>query len=297
MESMEAPYWKEAIDRELHGLMQNRTWEVLPLSELPAGSNLMRCHMVFTVKRLADGSIEKFKCRLVADGNTQRYGVDFNRIFSTVAKLSTLRLLLTIAAARGYHLTSIDIRQAYLQADLKEDLYMHMPPGLPAYDSKGNKLIVKLRKSLYGLRQAGREWADLLSQFLVTWGFRRSTIDICLYTYSNNGSLLSIVVWVDDCVIMDNCQELRRAFVKDLNCRFPVDDKGTLEWILQVKVTRDLRLRTLALSQELYVADLVHRFSHLLPDESRRYDCPCDQSVTLTPEQCPSPGSPHYGGK
>lgn len=194
MESAEAPYWKEAIHRELEGLMKNQTWDVLPLSKLPAGSNLMRCHMVFTVKRLADGSIEKFKCRLVADGNTQRYGVDFNRIFSTVAKLSTLRLFLAIATARGYRLTSIDIRQAYLQADLKENLYMQMPPGLPAVDSNGNKLIVKLRKSLYGLRQAGREWADLLSDFLIQWGFRRSSIDICLYTYSDDDLLLSVVV-------------------------------------------------------------------------------------------------------
>jgi len=291
MESAEAPYWKEAIDRELNGLMQNRTWDVLPLSALPPGSNLMRCHMVFTVKRLADGSIEKFKCRLVADGNTQRYGVDFNRIFSTVAKLSTLRLFLAIAAARGYRLTSVDIRQAYLQADLNENLYMHMPPGLPDSDSQGNKLIVKLRKSLYGLRQAGREWADLLSEFLITWGFHRSIIDICLYTYSDDGSLLSIVVWVDDCVIMDNCPALRDAFVKDLNRRFPVEDKGDLEWILQVKVSRNWKLRTLALSQELYVSDLVHRFSHLLPDDSRRYDCPCDPSTPLMAEQCPAPGS------
>lgn len=93
---------------------------------------------------------------------------------------------------------------------------------------------------------------------------------------------------------MDNCAALRERFVRDLNNRFPVDDKGVLEWILQVKVIRDWKQRTLALSQELYVTDLVHRFSHLLPDESRRYDCPCDQSITLTPEQCPSPGSPEH---
>lgn len=291
MESPESQYWKEAVDRELKGLIENKTWDVVPMSSVPPGANIMRCHMVFTVKRLSDGSIEKFKCRLVADGNTQRYGVDFNRIFSTVAKLSTLRLLLAIAAARGYRLTSIDVRQAYLHAELREDLYMQMPPGLPTVDSDGNKLVAKLRKSLYGLRQAGREWADLLSSFLTSWGFRRSAIDICLYLYTSGGHLLYIVVWVDDCVIVDNHAPLREAFVKDLGSRFPVEDKGDLEWILQVRVTRDWDERTLSLSQELYVADLLRRYSHFINDESRRFDCPCDATVTLSPEQCPTPGS------
>ena len=112
----------------------------------------MRCHLVFTVKRNRDGSIEKFKCRLVADGNTQRYGIDFTHVFSTVAKISTLRLVLTLAAAHDYNLTSADIRQAYLRATLDEDLYMRVPPGLPTRDATGSKLVIKLRRSLYGLR-------------------------------------------------------------------------------------------------------------------------------------------------
>ena len=108
LESPESSHWREAIVKELKGLIANGTWVTMSESDLPRGANLMRCHMVFTVKRLPDGSIEKFKCRLVADGNTQRYGVDFNRIFSTVAKLSTLRIMLAIAAAHDYNLTSIN---------------------------------------------------------------------------------------------------------------------------------------------------------------------------------------------
>lgn len=105
--------------------------------------------MVFTVKRHHDGSIEKFKCRLVADGNTQRWGVDFDKVFSTVAKLSTLRLILSIAAAFDYDLSSIDIRQAYLQAALREDLFMMVPPGLPNVDADGEPIVAKLKRSLY----------------------------------------------------------------------------------------------------------------------------------------------------
>ncbi len=90
----------------------------------------MHCHFVFAIKRKADGSIDKFKARLVADGNTQKHGVDFNRVFATVVKALTIRLVLAIAAARDYNLTSLDIRQAYLQATIDEDLYMRVPPGV-----------------------------------------------------------------------------------------------------------------------------------------------------------------------
>lgn len=103
-----------------------------------------------------------------------------------------------------------------------------------------------------------------------------------------------MVVWVDDCVIVDNCSKLRDSFVSDLGRRFPVEDKGNLDWILQVRVSRDYKNRSLSLSQELYVTDLVHKYSHLIPDDTRRYDCPCDASVVLSPEQCPSPGSSEF---
>ena len=88
--------------------------------------------------------------------NAQKWGIHFSRVFSTVAKISTLRLILTIAAARAFNLTSADIRQAYLQATLGEDIYMHVPRGLPSTDAAGLDLVVKLRRSLYVLRQAGR---------------------------------------------------------------------------------------------------------------------------------------------
>lgn len=139
LQSPESTYWRDAISKELNlnGLLEIGTFDFVRASEIPQRSNVMRCHFVFTVKRQADGSIEKFKARLVADGNTQRWGVDFDKVFSTVAKLSTLRLVLILAAAHNYNLSSVDIRQAYLQASLSEELYMMMPPGLPNRDDDG----------------------------------------------------------------------------------------------------------------------------------------------------------------
>ena len=254
----------------------------------------MRCHMIFTVKRNRDGTIDKFKCRLVADGNTQRWGVDFTNVFSTVAQISTLSLVLTIAAARDYNLSSADIRQAYLQATLSEDLYMRVPPGLPTTDAHGHDLVVKLRRSLYGLRQAGREWFNLFSSTLRSFGFLPSSIDTCLFIYTRSTSILWLVLWVDDCVIVDNDPSLRTEFLTYLNSQHPTEDKGALDWVLQVRVERDRAARTLTLSQELYISDLVKRYGPHIDGLARRFDSPYDVATPLTPAQSPALDSPAH---
>ena len=289
-----AAYWKEAIAKELKGLMDLKTWDTVRVDELPPDANLMNCHMVFTVKRKSDGTVEKFKCRLVADGNTQRHGVDFDQVFSTVVKISTIRIVLAIAAALDYNCTSTDIRQAYLQATLDQDLYMRMPPGLPSKDVQGRPLCVKLNRSLYGLKQAGREWAHLFASFLVSWGFVQSSADTCLFMYSSDGCILWILVYVDDTVMVDNDASLRERFMESLSARFPVEDKHELEWILGVKVTRDRSARSIKLSQELYIRDLLKRHAGLFQHTARRFDSPMDSDSRLSPEQQPAIDSEEY---
>ena len=293
--SEHASYWRDAIARELRGLIANGTWEVVSLASIPAGSNIMRCHYVFAVKRNADGTIEKFKARLVADGNTQRHGVDFDRIFSTVVKASTLRLLLLVATVYDYDLYQVDIRQAYIHAKLDANLYMHPPPGVPTHDAEGRRIVYKLRRSLYGLKQAGREWATLLSTFLIGWGFTRSSIDTCLYTYSSGSIFLWAAVYVDDVLLVSNNQALRTRFMSALTARFPTDDKGELQWLLGIAVTRDRKARTLHLSQKLYIEDLVTKYaSHIAAGHSRTYDSPMEEGLVLTADNSPTPGTPAH---
>ena len=289
MSSPQAEQWREAINKELSGLVALDTWDLVPIASVPATANIMHCHFVFAIKRKADGSIDKFKARLVADGNTQKHGVDFNRVFATVVKALTIRLVLAIAAARDYNLTSLDIRQAYLQATIDEDLYMRVPPGI---NSGNNSLVCKLRRSLYGLKQAGREWGLLLTSFLVSWGFVRSTIDVCLYTYQSGNLILWVLVYVDDILIADNCSKLRARFVADISKRFPTEDKGELEWILNTAITRDRAARTLNLSQALYAADLVAKYSAYLDrSRSRRFDSPMEEGLELSAADQPAVGS------
>ena len=284
--------WKEAIAKELAGLLALGTWELVPATSMPRGSNLMHCHYVLTVKRKRDGSVDKFKARLVADGNTQKYGVDFDRIFSTVVKASTIRLVLVVAAANDYNLSQIDIKQAYLQAEVTENLFMRVPPGIHPFDDQGRPLVCKLKRSIYGLKQAGKEWSTLFADFIVSWGFVRSTIDVCLFTYSSGSGLLWILVYVDDALIVDNDAALRARFVADLARRFPVDDRGELEWMLGVAVDRERVQRLLSLSQELYITDLTERYaSYVSAGHTRRFDTPMEEGLHLSHDDSPAEGT------
>ena len=290
-----ASYWIAAIHLELQGLLANKTWTYVPLSQLPRGINIMRCHYVFAVKRNPDGSIEKFKARLVADGNTQKWGIDFDRIFSTVVKTCTLRLLLIIAAANDYNLSQVDIKQAYLQATVTEDLYMRVPEGLPNRDDQGRPLVCKLQRSLYGLRQAGREWGNCLSDYLVGYGFKRSTIDTCLYMLTRGDTFIWVAVYVDDILCVDNDSALRGRVVKDLNSRFSLSDKGDLHWLLGVEITRDRKARSISLSQALYVKDLITKFApYIKAGFTRTMHAPMEEGFRLTKTDMPALDSTEY---
>jgi hypothetical protein len=287
------PYWRDAIAKELKGLIENATWKIMLLADIPKHANVMRCHFVFALKRLADGTIDKFKARLVANGNSQIEGVDFDQIFSTVVKAVTIRIVLAIACQLDYELTSVDIRQAYLQAELSEDMYMMVPPGLPRVDSQGRPLVLKLQKSLYGLKQAGREWNKLLVTFLLAYGFTQSKIDVCLFQYHANGMTILCLVYVDDLILASNTKKARDDFVKAISKRFPTDDKGDCVWIIGLKITRDRDRRSLSISQEMYVQDLLLRHASSI-EHTRKYSSPMDDKVSLGPESCPEIGSQAY---
>ena len=177
----------------------------------------MRCHCIFTVKPNKDGSIERYKCRLVADGNTQVFGVDFQDIFSTVVKFSTFRTALHLAAVRDYNITAIDISTAFLYGQIDVDnAYMEMPEGLPRYDAEGYELVCHLLKSIYGLRQAPRIWFQHFMASLLAFGFVQSQVDPCLFIWSEEGSVIYGLLWVDDLVLLTNDDKKRAELVSFL---------------------------------------------------------------------------------
>ena len=282
----------EAVHKEWTGIVENDSLDFVRRKDIPRDANVMHCHFVFDAKPRKDGSLEKFKARLVADGNTQKHGVDFEHVFATVVKLTSVRIVLTIAAAHGWSLWQYDIKQAFLQSDLDEELYMRMPPHLTDRDADGNLLVCRLKKSLYGLRQAAREWADTLNSTLLNFGFRRSTIDTCVYRYDgNSGHVLLLLVYVDDLVLAYSHDEDRQAFAAFLSAALPVDDRGSLEWILRMHVTRPTP-NTILISQEQY-ADRVLQKYVMAPESLPEATTPIDDTI-LNTAVAPTVGSEEH---
>jgi hypothetical protein len=173
-EASQSEQWKTTMNLELDALAKNCTWKIV---ELPPHIKPIGCRWVYKVKHRSDGSVERDKARLVAKGYNQVEGIDYFETFSPVAKLSTVRTLLAIAATKNWHLHQLDVNNAFLHGDLQEDVYMKIPEGVVC--DKPN-LVCKLQKSLYGLKQASRKWYEILTNLLVKEGYTQSTSDYSL---------------------------------------------------------------------------------------------------------------------
>ena len=148
-EALGDPKWTQAIKDEMETLMKNKTWNLVPLSE---GKKTVGCKWVFSIKHKADGSIERYKARLVAKGYTQTYGIDYQDTFSPVAKLNTVRVLISLAANLNWPLHQFDVKNAFLHGGLEEEVYMDIPPGYSV--TTGTNEVCKLQRALYGLKQS-----------------------------------------------------------------------------------------------------------------------------------------------
>ena len=250
------PLWQQAMDREMKTLEDAGTWETVPR---PTGRNIVGSKWVFRIKRKADGSIEKYKARLVARGFTQIYGTDYFETYSPVAKLTSFRTILALAAREGWDIDCFDFNGAYLNGELNEDedIYMKNPPG---YDDEDNT-VKHLKKSLYGLKQAGRKWYDTLKRTLADLGFSVSSADPGVFHAHVEDHRIIIAVHVDDCAITSSSGELLQSFKKKINERHSITDLGPIHWLLGIKVTRDQNARTISLSQQSYIDTIIRRFN------------------------------------
>jgi hypothetical protein len=276
--------WKAAMDCELETLERAGTWSTVPQ---PEGKNIVGCKWVFRLKCKADGSIDKYKARLVAKGYTQIPGVDFFSTYSPVAKFSSIRAILAIAAHHDWEIESFDFNGAYLNGQLgdKEEIYMQSPPG---YDTGAKGMVKRLHKSLYGLKQAGRKWYDALCRVLADLGFKVTQADPGVFYARVEGHILILAVHVDDCAMTGSSGELIAQYKHKLHSCYALTDFGPLHWFLGIKVTRDREARTISLSQSSYIDSILARFSL---SDAHPYKIPMTPSVTLSKRDAPSNAS------
>ena len=173
-EALSEKCWREAMVTEMNSIQSNKTWE---LSELPAGHRAIGLKWVFKVKKDPNGNIIKHKARLVAKGYAQREGVDFDEVFAPVARIETVRLLIALAAQMSWEIHHMDVKSAFLNGELMEEVYVQQPPGFVVENGSGK--VLKLRKTLYGLRRAPRAWNARLDKELLKLGFAKKSFGTC----------------------------------------------------------------------------------------------------------------------
>lgn len=166
-EALQDPRWTEAMEVEMKALQKNKTWSV---ESLPQGKRPVGCKWVFTIKHKADGTIDRYKARLVAKGYTQTFGVDYQETFAPVAKMNTIRVLLSLAANFDWPLKQFDVKNAFLHGDLEEEVYMELPTGYEVQNGTGK--VCRLKKALYGLKQSPRAWFGRFTDAMKRYGYR-----------------------------------------------------------------------------------------------------------------------------
>ncbi|CAI7922010.1 unnamed protein product [Closterium sp. NIES-53] len=254
-EVIEGPYssqWQAAMDAEMASWKSTGTYvDEVP----PPGANIVSGMWIFKVKR-PPGSPPVFKARYVARGFSQRQGVDYFQTFSPTPKMTTLRVLLHVAAQRDYELYSLDFSTAFLQGNLHEEIWLRRPPGFTGSFPSGTQW--SLRRPVYGLRQAPREWHDTLRTTLSALGFAPSTADPSLFLRTDNSlPPFYILVYVDD-LVFATADTAGLAHVKsELQKRHTCTDLGELRSYLGLQITRDRAQRTITLTQSHMVQQVL----------------------------------------
>jgi hypothetical protein len=269
--SPDADDWKEAVRSEMDSILSNGTWE---LSELPFGCKPIGCKWVFKKKLRPDGTIDKYKARLVAKGYTQKEGEDFFDTYSPVARMTTIRVLLSLAASYGLIVHQMDVKTAFLNGELDEEIYMDQPDGFVV---KGEEQkVCKLLKSLYGLKQAPKQWHEKFDTTLTSAGYVVNEADRCVYYRHGGGHFVILCLYVDDILIFGTNMDIINEVKSFLSKSFDMKDLGEADVILNIKLIKEES--GITLSQSHYVEKVLSRFGYM---DSKPSPTPYDPSVTL----------------
>ncbi|GJZ85221.1 ribonuclease H-like domain-containing protein [Tanacetum coccineum] len=238
------------FSEEMDALLRNETWEIV---KLPKGRKAIGSKWIFKIKYQSSGEIDRFKARLVAQGFGQNEGIDYEETFSPVIKMVIVRCLLNIVVSNSWPIFQLDVNNAFLYGDLDEVVYMKPPEG---YFPSGNK-VCRLKKSLYELKLAPRHWSAKLPSTLIENDFIQSKFDYSLYTKSDKGVFLALLVYVDDIIITGNNVFETENFKVFLKSKFMLKALGKLKYFLGIEPINTPLVSKLVISNEAIEKDPV----------------------------------------
>jgi hypothetical protein len=252
-EALTDEFWIEAMQEELNQFKRNEVWDLVPR---PEGVNIIGTKWVYRNKSDESGVVTRNKARLVAQGYSQIEGVDFDETFAPVARLESIRLLLGVACILKFKLFQMDVKSAFLNGYLNEEVYVEQPKGFvdPNYPDH----VYRLKKALYGLKQAPRAWYERLTKFLVQQGYRKGETDKTLFVREEKGKFMIAQIYVDDIVFGGMSDPMVKMFVNQMQSEFEMSLVGELTYFLglQVKQMED----TIFISQSKYAKNIVKKF-------------------------------------
>ncbi|GJY47056.1 retrotransposon protein, putative, ty1-copia subclass [Tanacetum coccineum] len=258
-------------------MKDNEVWDLV---DLPPNGKTVGSKWLFKKKTDMDGAVHTYKDRLVAKGYTQTPGIDYEEIFSPVADIRAIRILIAIAAFYDYEIWQIDVKTPFLNGYLSEEVYMEQPKGFvnPKYPNR----VCKLKHSIYELKQASRQWNKCFDDEIKKFGFTQNRDEPCVYLKASGSNVTFLILYVDDILIMGNNIPMLQDVKSYLGRCFAMKDLGEAAYILGIKIYRDRSRRLIGLCQSAYIEKILKRF-HM--ENSKRGSIPMQEKLRLSKSQ------------
>lgn len=251
----EGDQWMQAMADELQSFQENHVWEVV---DTPVDASVVQCKWVLKKKVDSDNNV-RYRARLVAKGYTQIAGVDYEETFSPVIRHSTLRLLFALSVQLNMNVTHLDVTTAFLNGNLKENIYMCLPEGFSLESS--DKKVLKLKKAVYGLKQSSLAWYQKVSDTLHDLGYCQSKLEPCVYTKNHSNNEKTVIgIYVDDFLIFSNNNLETEFVIKALSSKFKIKNLGQVKQYLGMRINMNKNLNCVTLDQQNYIEQLAKRF-------------------------------------
>lgn len=248
--------WLDAMKDEMKSMSINDVWDLVEISK---GAKTMGSTWVYKTKRDSKGDIERFKGRLVAKGFTQREGIDYNETFSHVSSKDSFKIIMALVAHYDLELHQMDVKTAFLNGDLHEDVYMDQPEGF-VMEGKEH-LGCRLKKSIYGLKQASRQWYFKFDQVIKNFGFKENEVDNCIYVKFRGRNFVFLILYVDDILLASGDKNMLLETKRFFSSKFDMKDLGEAAYVLGIQIHRDRSRGILGLSQRAYIEKVLKKFN------------------------------------
>ncbi|GKA96363.1 retrovirus-related pol polyprotein from transposon TNT 1-94 [Tanacetum coccineum] len=275
------------MQEELNQFIANDVWELVPQ---PRNMTIIGTKWVFRNKLDENSIVSRNKARLVAQGYNQQEGIDYDETYAPVARLESIRILLAYACALDFKLFQMDVKSAFLNGFINEEVYVAQPPGFIDFEKPDH--VYKLKKALYGLKQAPKAWYDRLKAFLIKHEYKMGMVDNTLFTKKKSSNLIIVQIYVDDIIFGSTCQDMCDEFAKIMHDEFEMSMMGELNFFLglQIKQMED----GIFFNQSKYIKEILKKFGL---EESKPMKTPMSSDTKLTKdEECESVDSTKYRG-